>query len=62
MELILIPEREFSKNTLKIDFRLTDFNGISTNPWLFYALRLGNRVYCTFILTFFVLFFLKVFC
>ena len=46
---------------LEIDW-LTDFNCMSTHLGLFYALRLGNRVHCTFIFTFFLCScFLKVF-
>ena len=36
-----------------------DFNVISTSLSLCYAKRLGNRVYCTFIITYFVLWLLK---
>ena len=37
------------------------FNGMQTHLELFYALWLENRIYCTFIFTFFVQFFLKFF-
>ena len=33
---------------------LVDFNGISTHLGLFYSLKLGNCVHCTFIFTFFL--------
>ena len=38
-----------------------DFNGMSTHLWLFYALRLRNRVYCKFMLTFLCSCFLRAF-
>ena len=45
----------------KLDW-LTDFNGMSTRLRLFYAYRLGNRVYCKFTFTILWSSFLRVFC
>ena len=36
---------------------LIDSNGISARQRLFYALRLGNRIHCMFLFSFFVVFF-----
>ena len=38
---------------------MVDFNGMTITLGLFYAKRLGNRVHCMFIFTFFVHLFLS---
>ena len=40
---------------------MIDFNGMSNRLGLFYALRLGNHVHCTFMFTFFVVISFKFF-
>ena len=51
-------ENETSQRMKKLEYCmiywLINSDGISTCPGLFHAMVLGNRVYCTFIFTFFV--------